>query len=216
MIADDEDEGAWVAEVAHLAGFASKAHARAALHAVLDGLGAMVPHARRRTLAEALPAPLAASLLRRDYDEELGAAWLLEVVSEGEHVRPGSAIEHVQCVLSVLREGLDPDRFRVLVHELPADVAALVPPERSSAPPPPPPAAPSRGHRLADGRPGSEHPIAESVPPSRAQPHSVAASEDPHADTKLSEAQGLTQEREHTELAEARPGPERTLASTED
>ncbi len=214
MIADDRDEGAWVAEVAHLAGFASKAHARAALHAVLDGLGAMVPHARRRTLAEALPAPLAASLSRRDYDEELGAAWLLEVVSEGEHVRPGSAIEHVQCVLSVLHQGLDADRFRVLVHELPADVAALVPPERSSAPPPP--AAPARGHRLADGRPGAAHPIAESAPPSRAQPHSVAASEDPHADTKLSEAQGLTQEREHTELAEARPGPERTLASTED
>lgn len=208
----------WVAQVATEAGIASKAHARAALLATMDAMGAMVPHPHRGTIAGDMPAALAEAFERRDYDRALGAEWLLEVVAEGEHVRTGSAVEHVQSVLSVLRAALDPDHFRVFVRELPEDVAALLPARRSSHPP----AAvahghaPSPGHRLSDGRPGYAHPIAEAAPPSRVQQHSVAASEDPHGEIKLSEAKGFTQEREHTSLAEAHPGPEKPLSKVGD
>ncbi|MEZ4336500.1 MAG: DUF2267 domain-containing protein [Sandaracinaceae bacterium] len=211
------DLDTWVAHVAHEAGIASTAHARAALVTVIDAMGAMVPHPRRGTVAAALPPELGEAFGRRDYDRSLGEDWLLEVVAEGEHVRTGSAVEHVQSVLSVLREALDPDLYRILLHELPEDVAALVPARRSSAPPPGvlQPTHGGVGHHLSDGRPGYAKPIAESAPPPRAQSHSVAASDDPHADTKLSEAKGLTQEREHTSLSEAHPTPQ-TLAKPED
>ncbi len=215
---DGEDEiGPWAASVAELAGIQSNAHARAALLSVLDGLGAMVPHARRAAVIAELPLRLAEALARRDYDRALGRPWLLDVVAQQEHVRTGSAIEHVQSVLSVLRDRVDPDHFRVFVAELPPAVAALVPPQRTSTTPPPP-GRPAHGHahHLADGRPGFAHAIAESAPPTRAQSHSVAASDAPHADTKLSGAPGLTQQREHTSLAEAHPGPARTLAEPEE
>lgn len=214
---DGEDEiGPWAASVAKEAGIQSNAHARAALLSVLDALGAMVPHPRRAAVIAELPLRLAEALARRDYDRALGLPWLLDVVARQEHVRTGSAIEHVQSVLSVLRDRVDPDHFRAFAAELPPEVGALVPPRRTSTAPPPPRPPHGHAHHLADGRPGFAHPIAESVPPTRAQSHSVAGSDAPHGDTKLSGASGLTQQREHTSLAEARPGPERTLAEPEE
>lgn len=44
------------------------------------------------------------------------------------------------------------------------------------------------------------------------QSESVAKSENPHADTKLSSSHGLTQEREHDTLAEGRPGSKHPLS----
>ena len=46
--------------------------------------------------------------------------------------------------------------------------------------------------------------------------HSVARSENPHADSKLSTASGLTQEILHETLAEGKPGPSRKVADTQD
>jgi len=42
--------------------------------------------------------------------------------------------------------------------------------------------------------------------------HSVARSDDPHADSKLSSARGLRQEREQRTLASGRPGSRRPLS----
>jgi hypothetical protein len=52
-------------------------------------------------------------------------------------------------------------------------------------------------HTLADGRPGSRHPLSEARP-ERAQTDSVVRADNPHGDTKLSSATGLTQERERS------------------
>lgn len=63
-----------------------------------------------------------------------------------------------------------------------------------------------QGHTLADGKPGSRHPLSEANP-SHGQSHSVAESANPHADTKLSSSKGTTQEREKEDLAEGKsPG----------
>lgn len=206
-----------VRRVGRLAGIQTSAHARATLESVLDALGALVPHPRRGAIASELPGWTAEAFERREYDRALGRPWLLQMVSKAEHVRPGAALEHVEAVLAMLREHLDADRFRLLVAELPEEVRALVPPAPSKSRLPPRPearsAAPSR--RLAGARPGPGHPIAEADGPPLAHTHSVAANADPHGDTKLSEARGLTQAREHEDLAEGRPGPARPISEPE-
>jgi hypothetical protein len=65
---------------------------------------------------------------------------------------------------------------------------------------------------LSEGKPGSRHPLSEARL-DRAQSNSVARADEPHADTKLSSARGLTQERLHETLAVGRPGPKRTNGS---
>jgi hypothetical protein len=62
-------------------------------------------------------------------------------------------------------------------------------------------------HDIASGRPGSTRPLSAANPRVLEHRHSVARNGDPHGDTKLSSARGLTQEREGETLAAARPGP---------
>ncbi|MBX3231426.1 MAG: hypothetical protein KIT84_10810 [Labilithrix sp.] len=72
-----------------------------------------------------------------------------------------------------------------------------------------------RGHTLATGRPGSRHPISEARH-AGAHAESVVRSDNPHGDMKLSSARGTTQEREHEDLAEGKPGADRNLADATD
>jgi hypothetical protein len=72
---------------------------------------------------------------------------------------------------------------------------------------------PGRGTTLATGRPGSRHPVSEAHE-DRAHTESIARSDDPHGDTKLSSSRGLTQERLRETLAEGRPGPEHPVSNT--
>lgn len=66
---------------------------------------------------------------------------------------------------------------------------------------------------LAEGRPGSRHPLSEAHP-DRAHAESVARADNPHEATKLSSARGLTQERRDHDLASGKPpGPDRPLSS---
>ena len=46
--------------------------------------------------------------------------------------------------------------------------------------------APEVRDALADGRPGSRHPVSEASPAHRAQEHSVVHEDNPHGDRKLS------------------------------
>ena len=50
--------------------------------------------------------------------------------------------------------------------------------------------------------------------PETAHAESVARSDDPHADTRLSSSQGMTQERRGETLAEGRPGSDRPVSET--
>jgi hypothetical protein len=72
---------------------------------------------------------------------------------------------------------------------------------------------PGRG-TLAEGRPGSHHPLSEARP-ERAHSHSVVRADNPHGDTKLSSAVGFTQEREQETLAAGHPGSDRPLSEWE-
>jgi hypothetical protein len=69
------------------------------------------------------------------------------------------------------------------------------------------------GHTLAEGRPGSRRPLAEARPPA-GQADSVARTDNPHGDTKLSSARGLTQEREKESIATGSGGSRRPLSTS--
>jgi hypothetical protein len=108
--------------------------------------------------------------------------------------------EHVDVVLRALGEILDADVRARLRRALPEALARQLEVPEHGEPPPygPPRSAPP--HTLASGRPGSRHPLSEGAP-SRGHEHSVARNSDPHAETKLSSAHGLTQERFGESLA---------------
>lgn len=67
------------------------------------------------------------------------------------------------------------------------------------------------GRSLASGTPGSRTPIMD-ADPTRGHSHSIAASNDPHADKKLSSTTGISSVREGQTLAEGKPGSSRPLA----
>jgi uncharacterized protein (DUF2267 family) len=118
---------------------------------------------------------------------------------EGEQL--GFATEHAQSVCRAVALLLEDDALHRLTSRLPDTLVALFARPEWSAPPP---HDRPRGahHTLAEGRSGSSRPLSEAAP-SRAHRESVARSDNPHADTKLSSNRGTTQEREAETLADA-------------
>ncbi len=177
----------------------SEAEAARVAEAVMDALGEMLALDEAALLARTVPTrygELITAAARRSKGEGegderklvLGVAWR-------ENVRASEALEHITAVCAVISEALSPDARAKLGADLPARIGQLFErrqrgptPHRerrdSSAPP----------NNLATGRPTSIRPISEAKP-ERAHTESVARSDDPHRDTKLSEAEGLTQER---------------------
>jgi len=145
-------------------------------------------------------------------------AELYDVVQRRERVERGFAAEHAEVVCRALAKLVSAETLTLLRRDLPAEVFDLF---REDAPPRELPPHGQRAPReevvvrttLAAGRPGTRHPISESKP-DRAHTHSVARSENPHADTKLSSARGTTQERFDETLADGAPGPHRPIATT--
>jgi hypothetical protein len=120
------------------------------------------------------------------------------------------AVEEMQLVCAELARLVDPEVRGALVRALPDQLATLFQPiEPHEAPP----VGAGTGHTLAQGKPGSSHPLSEAragsthpvgtAQPRARQPNSVAEP-NPHGDSKVSSARGLTQEREHESLAEGR------------
>jgi hypothetical protein len=140
---------------------------------------------------------------------------LIDRVAAREALSHGRAKEAVESVLRSLSELLDDETSARMRKHLPAGLDATFTPRAESALEPSAP-APRALHTtpratLATGRPGSLHPLSEARP-ERAHTHSIARSTDPHGDTKISSARGLTQERLHETLAEGTPPrPKRTL-----
>jgi len=178
-----------------------------ATRATVEVLGELIGPARRTSLAEKLPGPLAQALEARAHAPCPDREAFVSRVAASEHVPPGRAVEHATAVLEAFGAELDEDARAVLWAELPEGVREWTEPRREGAPAlyrHHPRGSATLGHRLADARPGSAHPVNESAP-ARGQSGSVAASDDPHGDTKLSEAEGTTQERDHDTLAEGEP-----------
>lgn len=198
--------------------FQSHGQAEAAVRATLIALKAALHPEEWAELASELP---------DEHPRTLGAASKANAptvktadefyvhVAQAETVPIARALEHAQIVCGVLAEAvLTPATVTRLQKHAPY-LAELFEP-RVAPPPPPPPvhAAVAPSHDLAGGRPGSQHPIATGNPASLAHHHSIASSDDPHADTRLSSSHGTTQERERRTLASGRPGAKRRLADS--
>ncbi|PRQ09370.1 hypothetical protein ENSA7_08970 [Enhygromyxa salina] len=141
-----------------------------------------------------------------------GPASFLQAVAEHERVTVGFAKEHAQVVCETFAGMLDERRLIALRERLPPEVSNLLQPAPRPVTRPPTPPSPPTGHTLANGRPGSTHPLSTAAPRA-GQAHSIATSDDPHADTKLSSTKGLSPERKRETLADGKPGGGRAANS---
>lgn len=197
-------------------GIPDQATAERALRAVLSTLGERLTEDEAHVLATRLPADLARVVDESDYDLDFDAGEFYERTRLREHTTPGLAREHADVVLRVVGEALGEVSSRI-VRALPADIGRqLVGPDDGEPPPHAPPPRASHLSTLAHGRPGSAHPLSEAAP-SAGHQSSVARSDDPHGETKLSSGRGLTQERLRETLATGRPPqPLHPIAETDD
>jgi uncharacterized protein (DUF2267 family) len=208
----------FIQRVKEIGGFEHIADASAALRAVLSALGSAFDPSERRLVSESLPTSLREVLegeSTRVSDPSLSG--LLARVQHSQGISLGRAKEHAQVVCRALAEVLPFEVILWIDRHLPEIESLFELPEPVSAPAPyehvlhPQPIG-SRAHRtLAEGRPGSLHPLSEARP-ERAQAHSVARSDNPHEGTKLSSARGMTQEREQETLATSHSSSASTLS----
>ncbi len=185
------------------------------VEAVCDALGELFSEDEANAVAAHLPEPLAQLMLtgsRREITGE-GVEELVGGVAWRENVPRSLALEHITGVCDALTARLPRHVRAKLRADLPQALAQLFAGEGAA----PPPNRRRTAHiaaarqSLASGQPGSKHPLASSaVRPGHT--HSVASSDDPHAETRLSSAAGLTQEVLHHSLASGVPGPERPLS----
>jgi hypothetical protein len=183
------------------------------VEATLSALIPWLPEHALHALLEALPgapAELRRGPKRKHHAKEPAPAQIQAQVAKRVGVPSSRAIEIAQIVCGTMGRTLDPELCAELVRSLPTELGPwfdAVP--RFEAPA----TGLGRGHHLSDGKPGAAHTMSEGAPgsshpvdtahPGRRQSNSVAA-DNPHGDSKVSSARGLTQEREHESLAEGR------------
>lgn len=186
-------------------GLADSSAARKMVGATLAVLANRLTDDEASALASRFSPELARIIEEEDYDADFDAAELYERVRDRTGTPPGLAREHTDIVLRALGDVLDEPMLARLARVLPEPIVrGLQGPERVEVPPHGAGAKPRHTRTIATGRPGSSHPISESAPPS-GHTHSVALSDNPHAETKLSSARGLTQERFDETIATGRP-----------
>jgi uncharacterized protein (DUF2267 family) len=181
-----------------------------AAHVVISVLAEQLVPSDRARLKQALPASLSTAVGDAPPRSADDLEAFYERVSRREGAEPGPGIEHAQSVCRALCELLDPDALRHLTSRLPDPLVALfeVRAVPAARPPVAVPHAGARERTLAGGRPVSAHPLSAAAPDTT-QSGSIAASANPHADTKLSSTRGTTQEREAETLAKAKPRPKK-------
>jgi uncharacterized protein (DUF2267 family) len=189
--------------VAERAGLRNRGEAMQAVRAVLPALGGSLGAGDAQALAAELPGELGGLVLQREGPgPSAPLAALVAHVANEERIGRSFALEHLEVVFEALAEQVPEPVIARTRRVLAEDVAdRLVRP--APVPGAPPHLRPER-RTLAEGRPGGRHPL-YAAKPDRAQTHSVARSANPHEDTKLSSARGLTQEREDETLASS-PG----------
>lgn len=213
----------FIRDVRARAAFDDDTQAERSIVAVLEVLGARLFENDARVVADQLPDAWSPLLRREGPEAQFDLDALYGRVAAGRGVNLGHAMEHTQVVCQVLSEQVNEDGRKHLRLRLPPPIAELFTPR---GPPPPPPErigapAPVAGsgaepaRTLASGRAGSRHPLSESRPPA-GQSQSVATAKDPHADTKLASARGISSERDAKSLAAGRTDSDRSLASRDE
>jgi uncharacterized protein (DUF2267 family) len=198
-----------LSQVAERAGLAGLEEAAQTAHTVLAVICERLDWPVIQALAEELPVPLPTGSRMGGPQQGFDLTELQARVARSESVRPGFAVEHTGVVCQVVAEALSPGALYRLRAALPEPMGALFTPREPVGRFEHVHLDPSH-HTLAEGRPGSRHPLSESRP-ERAHAHSVARAGNPHGETKLSSATGLTQEREQETLAAGHPGSSRSL-----
>lgn len=182
-----------------------------AIHATLASLGAYLDEPEARLVCDALPGELKPLLERHAFDARLDPNGFFDDVATAERAPALHAREHAEIVCAALAEVLPNESRARLVKELPAPLGALFELAPSVSSPPHATHHDPRHHTLATGEPGSLHPVAESAP--RAAAENSVARPNPHAETKLSSAHGLTQDDLHESLATTtEPSDDRSIA----
>ncbi len=199
-----------VERVARAGGFPSLEEAERAIRATVEVLGDRLPLIDVAPVASELPREIAARLERAPHGQDLSAEELYQRVAEREGIALGLARERAQVVCKELAEILPKEARAHLVLHAPPDVAALFEPSRGWGDAPPRPhAKPRRTRGLAEARPGSRRPLSETRPHGHA--HSIAESDNPHGDSKLSSGSTSAEEEGDT-FARGRRGSKRPLA----
>ncbi len=203
-----------VARVRELGPFENAAESHCSLAATLEVLGERLMDEEVAMLGQELAPTLAARLRTRPYGGDFSLAQFYERIARREHVRLGLSVEHAQVVCRALSELLTPTTLQHLRRHVPELSELLHVPEPPRVPDarPVPRASARAPHTLAEGRPGGSEPLASASHDQIVHTHSIARSDDPHAETKLSSSRGLTQERLRRTLAAGRPGSNRPLS----
>jgi hypothetical protein len=207
-----ESEADLVHRMREAAPFGSDDQAKAALWSTLELVASGLTTSERDALARALPPSFTAAVGRAAMLTPSTDGGRLERIAERGGAAAGRAVEAAEVACSVIGQSVPASVRAWLAAALP-DLARFFEPRAAPEPPPVhvghPPSVP---HDLAEGRPGSRHPLADANPLERAHRHSVARSDDPHGDSKLSSARGLSQERAGQTLATGEPGSSRPLS----
>lgn len=201
---------AFLARVSELGGLPKRDEAVRATAATLGVLGERLVAGEIRILMMDLPSQLSALLSRQaPHGGEFDVDTFYQRVAAREGTTPGQALEHAQVVCEVLAANLSEEHRHRLVAHLPDDWRELF--QRRSRM-----GLRDRFHHeeryehntLAEGRPGSRHPLSEARP-ERAHSQSVARSDNPHGDRKLSSSRGT-----ESGLSDAHPRAERPIGET--
>lgn len=174
------------------AGLGDRPTARRIIDATLAVIGERLCADENAALGSCLAPTLRSILSASTYSSDFDTAELYERVRRRAGVSAGLAREQAQVVVETIGRFAPEEVIHRLERALPAEVASLLRPREAGEPPEP---TVMPGRALADGRPGSRHPVSESAP-TRAQSHSVVREDNPHGDTKLSSG---------------RPGPTRPI-----
>ena len=181
---------------------------------VLAGIGGYLSPGARQLVAGELPPALGAVVLAgSDLGRPIEEHVLALDLTLGSELGPnlGHARELIASVCRVLVEELSTDALGAIRAAVPSTLAALLEPSTTSEAPPQAGSGRPRD-TLAEGRPGSHHPVS-SAHGAGVQSESIAAG-NPHAATKLSSTTGSTQERHHETIAEGRPGSPHPIAGS--
>ncbi len=170
-----------IAEVRGRMGGATREDAVKAIHATLAILAEHMNRGDVEAVAARLPEPFGATMRVNALDMNHDLRSFYARVAAQEHVPLGYAVEHAQAVCRALMLLLDEQaRAHLSIHVWPELLRPSVGDRLAPA------MRPRWARHLADGRPGSQHPVNAASPPDRAHHDSVVLADNPHGDRKLS------------------------------
>ena len=202
------DEQELVARVKERAALRTAHEAHRALEAAVGALRCALANDDAIAIARELPARLTRILERAASSTVHSARALYDEALRRERVGAGFGVEHVQVVLQVLAELLDPESVVRLRKRLPPDIADLLRARTSSVEPPVlvhehPAQRSAPRQTLSRARPGTTDPIAE-ADHVLAHEYSVARSPASHSERWIGTARSTRPEREDETLATSR------------